>query len=474
MNYLPVVPYMLKTLALLVAQDGEMEVADDKTVDVLLRLATTSPVKNDADDCIGATAVAVAYLANERFQTRFSKEPHTSLFITAFEQAFTLDPAQIEDEDTSVQLQAVYKALLNALADISSTDEFALEHTLSSKVPQQFLSWLKGSNGDLQASACLALGNLCRSDEASLALVEKYDIHKSLQAVLENPGKKDAQLLHASLSFLKNLAIPASNKLLLAPLLEPSYLPHIYIIDTMPHVQFAAMALTRILLVNSPSNVRQVCQKDASDGETTANKIITLFSKSDAEPTKMEGARSIGTICRALHSNPVGEILARGGSEDEAATRSRFYKEHEVTKPLSFLITQSKWPVLRSEAFFILALMSRSPEGAQVIASLLQQENALASLSSTMSGQKSEGSEKVQEVSTGLEQLQLEPQQVSPTNQADTSAIDRENALVLCTELLKNWNEEFPGKKEVLTDLLEEGTKLHIQHKTDTGSTGPK
>lgn len=145
-----------------------------------------------------------------------------------------------------------------------------------------------------------------------------------------------------------------------------------------------------------------------------------------------------------------------------------------MTKPLSFLITQSKWPVLRSEAFFILALMSRSPEGAQVIASLLQQENALASLSSTMSGQKSEGSEKVQEVSTGLEQLQLEPQQVSPTNQADTSAIDRENALVLCTELLKNWNEEFPGKKEVLTDLLEEGTKLHIQHKTDTGSTGPK
>lgn len=235
----------------------------------------------------------------------------------------------------------------------------------------------------------------------------------------------------------------------------------------MPHVQFAAMALTRILLVNSPSNVRQVCQKDATDGETTVNKIITLFSKSDAEPTKMEGARSIGTICRALHSNPVGDILAQEESEDEAATRSRFYKEHEVIKPLSFLITQSKWPVLRSEAFFILALMSRSPEGAQIIASLLQQENAMANLSSTISGQKSEGSENVHEASTGLEQLQLEPQQVSPANQADTSAIDRENALVLCTNLQKYWNDDFAGKKEVLTELLQDGTKLHIQLKKD-------
>lgn len=458
---MPVVPHVVKILTLLAAQEGEAAIADDDIVDVLLNHTTTGVVHDDVDECIAATAVAVAYLSNERFQSRFATEPHTSLFLRSFEQIFALNPSDIEDEEAATQLKQLYPALLNGLADLSSTDAFASGHELSSSVPQTFLSWLKKPMPDLQAAGCLALGNLCRSDEASLSLVNKYKAHETLFAILNEPKKHDAQLLHASLSFSKNLAIPAANKLQLSTFLQPSCLLEIYKMDTMPHVQFAAISLTRLLLLNCPGNVHKICVTQ-SDGETGIKQAITLFSKADAEPTKLEGARAVAAVCRALHSSPVHDILGGLSSDDETALRAAFYKDHDITTPLSFLITQSKWPILRSETWFVLALMSRSSDGAQVIASLLQQDSAMESLSSTVTGQKSDESDTTEQ-ETGMEQLQLEPQQVLPGSKADTTAIDRENALVMCTELLNHWTDDFAGKKEVVQALLSQGTKVHLQ-----------
>src|SRR5262249_11519021 len=144
--------------------------------------------------------------------------------------------------------------------------------------------------------------------------------------------------------------------------------------------------------------------------------LIHLYNRLDAEPSKMEAARAVAAVCRMLHSSPVLSILREDwGMETEALVsppkefgpvstvrldgddgtldplpqpvppdemrRARFYAAHaDISKPLAFLVTQSRFPVLRSEAWFLLALMSRAADGARVVLRTLESPDACRSL----------------------------------------------------------------------------------------------
>lgn len=151
--------------------------------------------------------------------------------------------------------------------------------------------------------------------------------------------------------------------------------------------------------------------------------------------------------------------------------RAVFYSKHNLSRALTFLVTQQKWPALRSEAWFVFALMSRSRDGAAVILAVFQAEAARNALIEVVAGRKAseaqaDAKDQLQEASATTEPeaelvpaaagLQLEPQQVEP-RQADTTKVDRENALVLWNELLRNCEGELPP---LLRDLVREGTEL--------------
>ncbi|EFY89206.1 hypothetical protein MAC_04793 [Metarhizium acridum CQMa 102] len=494
-KYAPFVPYICKILALLVSQEGECAVADPSTVEVLLKLANQQNAKEDVDEFIAIVGVAVAYLANEKFQSRVvASEMQMGLFMDAFRHAHAgLNVADVDDEDTVTQVKQLRASLLSTLADISGNDAFATAYPLSDAVPQSFLAWIRGNNPFLQSAGCLALGNISRSDKTSIALVDTYGAHEPLVRLLSNPAVTDTQLLHAACSFLKNLAIPTVNKPQLKDLLLPQCVPRIYSLDTLPQIQFAAISLTRLLLLNCPSNVRQICAStdaDSTDGSvrqlSSAGGIISLFRRSDAEPTKLEAARCVAGLCRALHSSPVSEVLENLGSNDtntDESKRTNFYKEHHVESPLRFLITQDKWPSLRSEAWFVFALMSRSESGATVVVSVLHDKAAESALIETITGQKPENKEDAAaddeprelephpELSSAASELQLEPQQVDPKQKENMAKVDRENALVLCTELLKVLKGELaPEKIASLQRLVRDGTQLIVTDRTKAHS----
>lgn len=357
---------------------------------------------------------------------------------------------------------------------------------------QQFMGWFKSRSPNLQSAACLALGNLSRSDEASTALVQEDKIHESLIHILSDPSVTDAQLLHSALSFLKNLAIPETNKAILGELLEPGAVPRVLMIDSLPQVQFSAMSLVRLLLVNSPENVRRICAprisdlSESSNEHTTVHDVLSVFDRTDTEPTKLEAARSIATICRVLHTSPVSPILPEWRSRNEAVIdsqgtsstevdgllRTSFYKKHDLSKALLFLVTQQKWPILRSEAWFVFALLSRSQDGARLVAGALSTPEAANALSMAVTGKSApvdEGnvqieditSDPAQEVAGSLPGLGLEPQQVDPKQQANIAKVDRENCLVLCTEMVKNEGGLLSTKDVTLVhSLIKQGTEL--------------
>ncbi|KAF5705277.1 Rap1 GTPase-GDP dissociation stimulator 1 [Fusarium globosum] len=454
----PLVTYFCKILALLITQDGEVAVASSETASVLLKLAVSPDHSTDIEDFLALVSTAASYLANESFQERLLNSKEADVFVKAFYIAHTQFDSELDDEDTAKELGQLCTSLLTTLADLTGNDAFPARYSLESSVPQSLLKWLKEPHVILQSAACLALGNLSRSDQASTAFVQKYQAHLPLIAILSNLEIKDAQLLHSALSFLKNLAIPAQNKALLGDLLEP--------------VQFSAVSLLRLLLVNCPDNVRRVVAPRTAEGEgsgkhTTVHDMISLFDRSDTEPTRLEAARSVATVCRVLHTAPTEEVLSGWSSEiEKTPSRDLFYAEHDLSQVLSFLITQEKWPILKSEAWFVFALMSRSKDGAQVVAKVLAISGAMDALSYAVTG-KSTNDETPQieggapEIPPAIpEELALEPQQVDPKQKANMAKVDRENCLVLCAEVVKNGETLESEQVGRLRSLIRQGTEL--------------
>ncbi|KAH7311575.1 armadillo-type protein [Stachybotrys elegans] len=495
-NYAPFVTYFFKILALLVAQEGELAQADPLTVPTLLGLATNPSMDHDLEDFVALVSVAVAYLASEAIQMSVITEDKMPVFLDLVQHIHTnIEVDQVDDPDVVDQIRQLKISLLTSLADLTGNDAFLIQYPLQSNVATTFWTWLRSPNPGLQSSACLALGNYTRSDDVSQAFVHTHAAHVPVINLISRPGVDDAQLLHAALSFLKNMAIPAANKPLLGDLFNAPCLPRMYALDSLPHVQFAAVSLTRILLVNCPDNVRRICTPLSADPSSSASErtnvyaLCEVFERSDAEPTRLEAARAISVICRVLHSNPVAPILpdwvpttsklqpaATEPDEttsappyddtDDSKRRHLFYTKHNISKALSFLVTQTKWPLLRSEAWFVFALMCRSRDGAATMITVLNVQATNQALIETITGRKTH-EPKEQDTSTDdvVSQLTgnmgLEPQQVDPTQRASMASVDRENAVVFCSELLRNWREEMPPLRQaLLRDLLKEGGEL--------------
>lgn len=541
--------------------------------------------------------MALAYLTHETFQTYILAG--LPLLLTAFSMSYThFDPTQASDPDVATSLRQVRNAFVPVLADISALPDFVpgsaqggailLQHPIF----QTLQSWLHGppAHANLQTSACLALGNLARSDATCVTLVKDAHIHEPLINLLvrctSGETTPNAQLTHAVLSFLKNLAIPAVNKPALGRLLESNLLPKVWTTygDTQPQTQFAAVSLARLLLVGCPPNVRRLCAPLSADPDSPAHDrsnlhiLTALFERSDAEPTKMEVARAVATVCRILHSTPVSPVLPdepshrhatkrqRHDSHGDASTiivktdksfsptsgspfhsptnsltnspsglhngqtptqnsptstsssssttsqtrRARFYEAHDLAIPLSFLIKQTRFPALRSEAWFVLALMCRSPDGAKVVQSVLQSFEACRALVESITGrdmadghdlllaasssppaegqEDGAGNSRVNPhagdsgvgaggvATLGIEGLglgSLEPQSVDPATQANMARIDRENGLCMVAELVRSHKDDLlPLRRNIYEQLLHTGGELVLHSRGEQAGGG--
>ncbi|KAK2017297.1 GTP binding protein [Colletotrichum eremochloae] len=522
-----------KILALLATHETEATLAPPQTPAVLLTLALTPTT--DAEDFVSLTAVALAYLTHAPIQAALVAAGAVPILLAAFYHLQTqLEAVEVEDDDAAAQLRALPQSFVQVLADVSYADDFAAQHPLGSPVLATLQSWLSLPNPHLRTAACLCLGNVARSDEASFALVRDHDVHLPVVGLLRDAT--DSLLLHSALSFLKNLAIPSQNKPVLgdAGLFEPDVLPRVWSLDVNPQVQFAAVSLTRLLLVNTPANVRRLCAPLDPDplspahGTTQLHRLLDIFSRTDAEHTRTEAARAAAVVCRVLHTAPITPTLfdsdasanayvfrpekplsptavAEAAEGDGSARRrEKFYRQHpSLNHALAFLVTQTRFPVLRSEAWFVFALMCRAKDGADVVIRALSVAGAFEALTQAVTGRTlseddaqqgdSAGAKAIEEApasadaagqavvvsgggdaSSMVEGLGLEPQQADPSQAAGMKKVDRENGLVMVSELVKNHAHELPAsRRTAFEELLKEGGELLVDEK-GKGKMGSK
>ncbi|KAK3401817.1 armadillo-type protein [Sordaria brevicollis] len=500
---------------LLISQKPEPEVADPATPAVFLTLAGGSPSGLPSLELFnGFCTVALAYLTYESLQPAFlSSASNIQHLQQAFYNAcFSYEDLPEPDLDDLDQLKTVSTTFVTLFADLSAHPSFAELYPLStSPVSKKFQLWLssdKFANQHLRTAACLCLGNLSRSDEASTALVSQpNEVHTHLAALLSqalNPDEKTVpatpQLLHAILSFAKNLAIPQANKAPLGEVFLPDLLAGAWVKTAVqPQVQFMAVSLARLLLVNSPGNVAKLCKPLRSDFKHTEKEevrsylqlLMTLGARSDLEPTKIETARAVMSVVRALQAPQSQEGQKVEVLDEKDWTREAFYEVHGplIAKHLTHLLVQGKYPALRSEVLFVLALLARSTDGgASVVLRVLNEgteavkklavavtgnEEAAAGLEgeSGDSGRieevkdeneaKEAKEEKPTEVTSIMEGLNLNPQQAEPKPSPASTAKDRENGLVLVAEILRAHSNELKGpRKGVFEEILKKGTEL--------------
>ncbi|XP_050393873.1 rap1 GTPase-GDP dissociation stimulator 1 isoform X1 [Patella vulgata] len=109
------------------------------------------------------------------------------------------------------------------------------------------VKWLSSENDHLKTSGALAIGNFARSDEHCRLLVENGIVEHLLKLLEVLPTDSNMTLLHAALSALRNLAIPASNK---PRLLEAGVMPSVLKLantESMP-VVFKILGVSRMLI----------------------------------------------------------------------------------------------------------------------------------------------------------------------------------------------------------------------------------
>ncbi|KAK2730754.1 GTP binding protein [Colletotrichum kahawae] len=506
-----------KLVALLATHESEATLAPPQTPSLLLTLALTPTT--EPEDFVTLTAVAPAYLTHPPVQKAFIETGSVPILLATFYHLQTqLEAIRVEDEDAAIQLKALPQSFVQLLSDISYDDAFTAHNPIGSPVIQTLQSWLALPNVHLQSAACLCLGNVTKSDEASYALVKSHSVHLPPLPLLRI--STDSTLLHAALSFLKNLAIPPQNKPALgdAGLLDADILPRIWSLDVNPQVQFSAVSLTRLLLVNTPPNVRRLCAPlnpdplSPSHDTTRLHRLLDLCARTDAEHTKTEAARAAAAVCRVLHTTPIPPVLpdwdptqdgyvfrpekplaptaaAEADADGGARRRERFYRQHApLNKALAFLVTQAKFPVLRSEAWFVFALMCRARDGAGVVIRALQVPGAFeapteAITGRTFSGEDVEGKMPAAAVQAGssseaavvggegnstalVDGLGLEPQAADPSQAAGMKKVDRENGLVMVSELVRRHAEESPAvRRAAFEEMLREGGEMLADEK---------
>lgn len=411
--------------------------ANQHTPLTLLNLSQDPSVSEDLDDLFSLVTVSQEYLAHERVQSSFITAEGTPIFLSVFEKLHgaQYDPDALDDDDLASQITVLRKVLVNALADITDNPAFAETHPIGSPAFDRLRGWLDDEKAELQAGACLALGNLSRSDEASLAFVNERVLHAPLVKALE--GAEESLILHSALSFLRNLAIPPKNRAVLGPLLlREGVLPRIWALETLPQVQLAAASLTRLLVVGNTENVGiLLTPSEAEPHRTYLHGVMDLFDRTD-DPAKMEAARAVLATLRTLATADPGP---------ESLDAEKAYRDHPgLEKPIAHLLTQAQFPPLRSETFFVLGLLtSRSPAAIPMILRLLSQEEVLGVFKGGIQGSLPDAREE-------------NPLEVRPRDPKEgAQRADRENCLVVVSGVRGEVGDE--GARGELEGLMKEG-----------------
>ncbi|MCJ1472781.1 hypothetical protein MMC13_001430 [Lambiella insularis] len=430
--------------------DGNFDPSDSPgtTVEVLLQAAGAANL--DVDDQVSLVDAAIEHLKLEWFQrhmiefdlvgaplnllVQWHLPQRHPLTLEATPTELLIPPLRTAEEEE--QLFLMRSNIIQAMSDISALPEFASKYSsLDSSLVERLFRWLSGTNPQHQLCSCIMLGNLARSDAVCQAMISNFALHEKLLSILK--VSSDTKVLHSILGFLRNLGLLPQNKQFLGSAGTIEAVARLWTTDTVPQSSQAAASLVRQLINGNMFNISRLLAPLSLDRESPAytktylSLLLSLFKKSDDITVRSEIARVIAAIFRCLHSSE----SASDSTTRDALFHRLFSLHQNLCQPLSMMVTQSRWPIIRSEGWFAMALAARTPEGSAALDTALQQVEVFGALEATIRGQSNLLATQPG-ASVGSPDSQGEG--LSAEREAEMRAKDRENAMVLVNELLRN------------------------------------
>ncbi|MCJ1392104.1 hypothetical protein MMC18_004971 [Xylographa bjoerkii] len=441
-------------------------------VEVLFRAASAPDL--DVDDRVSLVDAAIAHLKHEDYQRHMVEFDLVHVPLSLLVQWYSPPRAspnrqissadiltpQLRDTGEEEQLTLMRSNIIQVLSDVSAIPEFAAKYA-SMELPlvETLLGWLAGPHTQLQLCSCIMLGNLARSDSTCLAMVSRFAVHENLLDILKSSS--DTQVLHSVLGFLRNLGILQANKRVLGEAGTVEIVSRFLSTDAITQLSHAATSLLRQIINGSINNISSLLSSLSMDEESPAHSktylslLLSLFDKSDDIAVNVEVSRVVAAVLRCLHSS---QASSNPGLRNKLLHRL-FSLHPSLCQPLSMMVTQSRWPIIRSEGWFAMALAARTPEGSAAIDAALQQVEVFGALEATLHGDSTllaalprSPTAVVSNAAESPESMESRP---SADHVAEMRTKDRENAMVLVSELLKNRGDDMPDvRRSMFEDLL--------------------
>lgn len=426
----------------------------DRSIETVLQLMRNPKLEDD--DLLVVINVTKTFVQHERFQRYLVSQGSVTTLLACLLRSYSSilseNPSlsithlrvQSRDPEEEHQISLVRTALIQILSDLSAAPVFSETYSVNSSLINSLVQWLSSAQDEIKHCACLMLGNVARSDEVCRTMVTRYQVHETLVGILRTGSEK--QVIYAALGFMKNLALPSENKSVIGVPTTIGEVSRFWATDTDPQIQHASVSLLRQLLNGCLATVQWLLASLSPDQDSPASEktylslVLLLFGRTDDISIKVEIGRTIATICRCISTS------SQGVPEDAIrAMLRRLYSVHsDIARPLAMMVSQSRFPIIRSEGWFALALMARSRDGSAAVSEVLQQVEVFGALVSTVTGQHINGSgyearnSQMGEADSNRPDSGSSGSETRSEQTMEMQGRDRENALVLVNELLKN------------------------------------
>ncbi|XP_064193721.1 rap1 GTPase-GDP dissociation stimulator 1-like isoform X2 [Anguilla rostrata] len=187
---------------------------------------------------------------------------------------------------------------------------------------QRVLSWVPSNSHQLQLAGALALANFARNDGNCIHMVDSGIVQKLLDLLERHTQEGNVTVQHATLSALRNLAIPVVNKWkMLSAGVADVVLK--FLSSEMPPVQFKLLGTLRMLIDTQAEAAEQL-----GTNVKLVDRLVEWCEAKDHAGVMGESNRLLSALIRHSQSKDVVQAVILGGGVKHMVTMAT--SEHVI------------------------------------------------------------------------------------------------------------------------------------------------
>ncbi|KAI8340386.1 armadillo-type protein [Choanephora cucurbitarum] len=263
-----------------------------------------------------------------------------------------------EEQEEKEKLEDIRKTMSKVIICATSTDSKMESLYNNQQLLSKLLAMAKNESEPVHQCAVYILGNLARTDEHCIELVEKYQLSKLLLDLYQKT--ENATFQYAILGCLKHLCLPVPNKTVIgnddciqivSSMLSESK-------DMLKRNQFLTIGIIKLLCAGNFENCKRVVEQDVL-------LLVTFFIKRvDDVAAKSEATRILTNLVKTIWVH-----------QNNATLKTKMMNAH-IVDPIMELVRTSTFPILKNDGVMALILIFSDAELTSVWKEALPLANA--------------------------------------------------------------------------------------------------